>query len=309
MKAARFSTFGGPEVLEIVDLPDPHPGPGQVRIAVRAAGVNASDWKKRKGLMDQELPQTMGYEAAGVVDELGEGAPDVAVGDRVFGFCTDSAAQAELAVLSFYVPIPASIDFAVAASLPAAVETAARALDQLGVTDGSTVLINGASGNVGGAAVQLAVARGARVVGTASPANHDYVRSLGAEPVAYGEGMVDQVRALASEGVDLALDVAGSGILPELIELAGGPECVVTLADFRGAQEHRVTFSRGDAGRALYVLTQIGELVESGRFTLPEVQTFPLADVAEAHRVSENGHGHAKLVLTVDENTRDSQPR
>ena len=98
LKAVRFSQFGGPEVLEIVDLPDPHPGPGQVRIAVRAAGVNPSDWKKRKGLMDSGLPQTMGYEAAGVVDELGEGVVDVAVGDRVFGFSAEGAAQAELAV-------------------------------------------------------------------------------------------------------------------------------------------------------------------------------------------------------------------
>ena len=149
MKAAQFSRFGGPEVLEIVDLPDPHPDPGQVRIAVRAAGVNASDWKKRQGLMDQELPQTMGHEAAGIVDELGEGVTDVAVGDRVFGFDADGAAQAELAVLSFYAPIPPSLDFTAAAALPAAVETAARALDQLGVGNRSTVLINGASGSVG----------------------------------------------------------------------------------------------------------------------------------------------------------------
>src|SRR5215831_19243467 len=132
MKAARFSHFGGPEVLEIVDLPDPHPGPGQVRIAVRAAGVNPSDWKKRKGLMDTELPQTLGHEAAGVVDELGEGVADVAVGDRVFGFSTDRAAQAELAVLSYYAPIPPSLDFPGAAALPAAIETATRALGQLG---------------------------------------------------------------------------------------------------------------------------------------------------------------------------------
>src|ERR1017187_1414122 len=109
MKAVRFSQFGGPEVLEIVDLPDPHPGPGQVRIAVRAAGVNPSDWKKRKGLMDGELPQTMGHEAAGVVDELGEGVADVAVGDRVFGFSAEGAAQAELAVLSYYAPIPPAL--------------------------------------------------------------------------------------------------------------------------------------------------------------------------------------------------------
>jgi hypothetical protein len=111
LKAVRFSQFGGPEVLEIVDLPDPHPGPGQVRITVRAAGVNPSDWKKRKGLMGGELPQTMGHEAAGVVDELGGGVADVAVGDRVFGFSAEGAAQAELAVLSYYAPVPPSLDF------------------------------------------------------------------------------------------------------------------------------------------------------------------------------------------------------
>jgi NADPH:quinone reductase-like Zn-dependent oxidoreductase len=299
MKAARFSQFGGPEVLEIVDLPDPHPGPGQVRIAVRAAGINPSDWKKRRGLMDPELPQTMGYEAAGIVDELGEGVTDVTVGDRVFGLSAEGSAQAELAVLSYYAPIPPSLDFAGAAALPSAIETAARSLDQLGVDSGSTLLINGASGSIGSAAVQLAVARGARVIGTAGPANHDYLRSLGAEPVAYGEGLTERVRALAPDGVDTALDAAGSGILPELIELAGGPEHVVTIADFAGAQKYGVTFSRGDTGRAIYVLNEIGKLIESGRFALPVAQTFPLADVAEAHRVREDGHVRGKLVLLV----------
>jgi len=239
VKAARFSRFGGLEVLEIVDLPDPHPGPGQVRIAVRAAGVNASDWKKREGLMDQELPQTMGYEAAGIVDELG-------------------------------------------------------------VKSGSTVLINGASGAVGSAAVQLAVARGARVIGTGSPATHGFLRSLGAEPITYGHGMAERARALAPGGVDLALDVAGSGVLPELIELAGDPEHVITIADFAGAQQYGVRFSRGDSGRAIYALAQIRDLIESGQFTLPVRQTFRLADVAEAHRVGEAGHVRGKLVLLVD---------
>jgi NADPH:quinone reductase-like Zn-dependent oxidoreductase len=299
MKAARFSHFGGPEVLEIVDLPDPHPGPGQVRIAVRAAGVNPSDWKKRSGLMDRELPQTMGYEAAGIVDELGEGVADVAAGDRVFGFSADGAAQAELAVLSYYAPVPPSLGFADVAALPAAIETATRALDQLGVASGSTLLINGASGSVGSAAVQLAVARGARVIGTASPANHEYLRSLGAEPLAYGEGLAGRVRALVPDGVDLALDVAGSGVLPELIELACGPEHVVTIADFEGAQEHGVRFSRGEDGRAIHALAGIGELIESGRFSVPVAQTFPLAKVAEAHRVGEDGHVRGKLVLLV----------
>ena len=250
--------------------------------------------------MDQDLPQTMGYEAAGVVDELGEGVADVAVGDRVFGFSAEGAAQAELAVLSYYAPIPPSLHFAGAAALPAAIETATRALDQLGVGSGSTLLINGASGSVGSAAVQLAVVRGARVIGTASPANHEYLRSLGAEPVAYGEGLAERVRALAPDGVDLALDVAGSGVLPELIELVGGADHIITVADFVGAQEHGVRFSRGDAGRAVHALAEIGELIESGRFSLPVAQTFPLADIAEAHRVSEDGHVRGKLVLLFD---------
>ncbi|MFB7416531.1 NADP-dependent oxidoreductase [Streptomyces sp. NPDC056121] len=299
MKAVRFSRFGGPEVLELVDLPDPHPGPGEVRIAVRAAGVNASDWKKRKGLMDEELPQTLGYEAAGVVDELGEGVADVAVGDRVFGFSTEGAAQAELAVLSCYALIPPSLDFPGAAALPAAGETAMRAIGQLGVVSGGTLLINGASGSVGSAAVQFAVVRGARVIGTASPANHEYLRSLGAEPVAYGDGLAERVRAIAPDGVDLALDVAGSGVLPELIGLAGGPDHVVTLADFAGAQEYGVRFSRGDSGRAVHVLGEMGELIESGRLSLPVAQTFPLTEIAKAHRVSEDGHVRGKLVLVI----------
>ncbi len=233
------------------------------------------------------------------MDELGEGVADATVGDRVFGFSADGAAQAELAVLSCYAPVPSSLGFAGAAALPAAVETAARALDQLGAGSGSTLLVNGASGSVGSAAVQLAVARGARVIGTASPASHSYLRSLGAQAVAYGDGLAGRVRALAPDGVDAALDVAGSGVLPELIELAGGPEHVVTIADFGGAREHGVRFSSGDAGRALYALAEIGELIEAGRFSLPVVRTFPLAEVAEAHRVGEGGRARGKLVLLL----------
>ncbi len=300
MKAVRFTRFGGPEVLEIVDLPDPHPGPGEVRIAVRAAGINASDWKNRRGLMDEDLPQTLGHEAAGVVDELGDGVTDVAVGDRVFGASGEPTAQSELTVLSHYAPIPSALDFPSAAALPAAVETATRALDQLGVTSGSTVLINGASGSVGGAAVQLAAIRGARVIGTASPANHDYLRALGAAPVAYGEGMTERVRAVAPDGVDLALDIAGSGVLPDLIELTGSPDRVLTVADFSGAQQYRVRFSRGDTGRALHALAEIGDLIDSGRFALPVIRTFPLTEVAEAHRVGESGEIRGKLILVIE---------
>jgi NADPH:quinone reductase-like Zn-dependent oxidoreductase len=268
---------------------------------VHAAGVNPSDWKARKGELGGELPQTTGRDVAGVVDEIGEGVMDVAVGDRVFGFSGGraGAGAAELALLSDYAPIPPSLGFAEAAALPVVLETATRALAALGAGAGKTLLINGASGGIGSVAVQLAVARGARVIGIASPGNHDYLRSLGAEPVGYGADLAGRVRAVVPGGVDLALDVAGSGVLPELIELAGGPEHVVTVADFAGARQYRVRFSRGEDGRALHAIADIGELIESGRFALPAVQTFPLGEIAAAHRVSEDGHVRGKLVLLV----------
>ncbi|MHB8691441.1 MAG: NADP-dependent oxidoreductase, partial [Solirubrobacteraceae bacterium] len=270
MKAIQFSQFGGPEVLEIVELPDPHPGPAQIRIAVRAAAVNPIDWKVRSGAMGGELPQTTGREVAGVVDELGEGVGDVAVGDRVFGFAHGGAGAAERSLVSDYAPIPPSLDFAHAASLPVAVETATRTLDALGVDAGKTVLINGAAGAVGSAAVQIAKARGARVIGTASPANHEFLRSLGAEPTAYGEGLVERVRELAPDGIDGALDAAGGGALPALVELARGSEHVVTIADFMGAQQTGAKFSGGmGEGRALRALREIGDLIEAGKFSLP----------------------------------------
>ncbi|MFP3463977.1 NADP-dependent oxidoreductase [Leifsonia sp. SIMBA_070] len=299
MKAARFSRFGGPEVLEIAELPEPHAGPGELRIRVRAAGVNASDWKKRSGELDQELPQTLGYEAAGVVDEVGDGVTGVRTGDRVAGVGGGGAAQAELAVLSIWAPIPESVGFVEAAAMPSTVETAARALDQLGVARGSTVLISGASGSIGSAAVQLAVHRGARVIGTGSPGSHDYLRRLGAEPVAYGEGMADRVRTIVPAGVDRALDVAGSGVLPELIDVPGGAENVITIADFPGAQQHGVRFSRGDSGRADYAIGVAMRLMGDGMFRIPVGRTFPLEDIAEAHRAGESGEVRGKLVLTV----------
>ncbi|MGW1507364.1 NADP-dependent oxidoreductase [Streptomyces mirabilis] len=303
MKAVQFSEYGGPEVLNLVDLPDPHPGPGQVRIKVHAVGISGTDWKLRAGELSfgATLPQTTGTDVAGVVDEIGEGVTDVAVGDRVFGICDNAAGAAELALLTFQAPIPASLGFIDAAGLPVALETATRALDQLGVTDGMSLFINGATGGIGSTAVQLAVARGARVIGAASAANQNYLRLLGAEPVTYGDGMTDRVRTLAPHGVDAALDVAGNGVLAELIDLAPGAGNVITLADFQGAKDHGVHFSNGfQDGNAFYALHTIGELIETGRFWLPVDKTFPLADIAGAHRISEHGRVRGRLVLLVN---------
>ena len=300
MKAVQYARFGGPEVLEVVDLPDPHPDPGQIRVAVRAAAVNPIDWKVRSGMMGGELPQRTGREVAGVVDELGEGVSDVSPGDRVFGFAAGGGGAAELAVLVDYAPVPPSLDFAGAAGLAVAVETAVRTLDLLGVGAGTTLLVNGAAGAVGSAAVQLARARGARVIGTASEGNHDYLRSLGAEPTTYGEGLAKRVRAIVPDGVDAALDAAGGGALPDLVELAGGPRHVVTVADYAGAEQTGARFSGGmGTQRAVHALREIGALIESGQFSLPVAKTFPLEQIGEAHRLSETGHVRGKLVVLV----------
>lgn len=301
MKSAQFSTFGGPEVLEIVDLPDPQPAPGQIRIVVHAAGVSATDPKIRSGALNfgRPLPQTTGTDVAGVVDNIGEGVTDVVIGDRVFGI-SDTGAAAELALMTFYAIIPASLGFIDAAALPVALETATRALDQLRVTTGSTLFINGASGGIGSTAVQLAVARGARVIGAASAANQNYLTLLGAEPIIYGDGMTERVLAFAPDGVDAALDVTGNGVLAKLIHLAGGPHNVITLADFAGAKEYGVHFSNGFAdGPAFHALNEVGALIEAGQFWLPVDKTFPLSEIAQAHRISETGRVRGRLVLTI----------
>jgi NADPH:quinone reductase-like Zn-dependent oxidoreductase len=302
VKAVQYSEFGGPEVLRIVDLPDPHPAPGQIRVSVRAVGINPIDWKQRRGgPTGGELPQTTGRDVAGVVDELGEGVTDVATGDRVFGFAVGPTAAAELALMADYAPIPPSLDFAHAAALPVAIETATRCLELLDVGDGDTLLVNGAAGAVGSAAVQLARVRGARVIGTASPNNHDYLRSLGAEATTYGEGLVERVKAIAPDGIDAALDAAGGGALPALVELAGGPDRVVTIADYAGAEETGATMTGGPASkRAVHALKDIAPLIETRRFELPVAQTFPLDQIGEAHRISEGGHVRGKLVVLVD---------
>ena len=257
MKAVTFSEYGGPEVLGVTDVDEPHAGPGQIRIATRAAGVNPIDWKARSGAMREMMPLSFpvvdGREAAGVVDEVGDGVTGVAVGDEVFGFAVGGAA-AEHTVLDDFARKPASLSFEEAAALPVAVETSVRVFGVLGgVGEGQTLVINGAAGGVGVAAVQLARERGARVIGTASERNHGLLRELGAEPTAYGDGMVDRVRALAPDGVDLAFDTAGKGGVPDLIELTGDPARVATIADFSAAALG-VKVTGGSEGRSVEAL-------------------------------------------------------
>jgi NADPH:quinone reductase-like Zn-dependent oxidoreductase len=235
MKAVVFDTFGEPEVLHLAEVPLPVPGPGQVRIRVEASGVNPVDSAIRSGAMEAifptDLPAIPGVDVAGVVDAVGGGVTDVAVGERVVGWADPPAGSyAEYALASQVARVPAGLSFADAATLPTAGEAAKRGLDLLGVRAGDTVLIHGAGGSVGTVAVQLAIARGATVIGTASEANQEYVRSLGAIPVLHGAGLVDQVRAL-SRPVDAVFDVAGRGALPDSIVLRGGTDRILTISD------------------------------------------------------------------------------
>jgi NADPH:quinone reductase-like Zn-dependent oxidoreductase len=298
VRAVQFAEYGGPEVLGVADVAEPHAGPGQIRIAVRAASVNAIDWKKRSGMLAEympvELPHIGGYDAAGVVDEVGDGVEGVAEGDEVFGFTVGGeGALAEYALLDRWARKPAELAWEEAAGYPVAVETAARVLDLLGVAAGKTVIVNGAAGGVGTAAVQLARERGARVIGTAREANHDFLRSLGAEPTTYGPGLAERVRALG--GADLAFDAVGFGALPDLIEITGSPDKVVTIADYT-AEEHGVRVS-GGGGAGDYALAEAADLATADRFSLPVERTFTFAEAAEAHRLSAAGHVRGKLAI------------
>ena len=299
MKALQYAEYGEPSVLRVVDVNEPHAGPGQIRVAVKAVGINPVDWKLRKGVYKAGLPAITGSDIAGVVDEIGDGVTDVTVGDEVFGVAVSGGA-AEYAVVENYAVKPAGMPFEEAAGLPVPVETAARALQVLGLSSGQTWLINGAAGGVGSAAVQLARVRGATVIGTASAGNHDYLRSLGAVPTTYGGGLPARVKELAPQGVDAALDTSGRGALLDLIEITGSPDRVVTIADPQAGQ-YGVPYTSGRSGesRAWHALAEAAELWERGQFSMPVAQTFPLADGPQAHRLSEEGHVRGKLVLLV----------
>ena len=300
MKAVQFSVYGGPQVVRLVEVEAPHAGPGQVRIAVRAVGVNPSDWKRRDGqyrdFEDVTFPAGFGVEASGVVDEIGPGVASVSLGDPVFGFGENTMAQ--YALLSHWAHKPDDLSFEVAGGLPVIVDTATRALDEVGVRSGQTLLVSGAAGGIGSAVLQFARLRGIAVIGTASAPKHDYLRGLGAMPTTYGPGLAARVRELAPRGVDAALDLAGSGVIPELIEIVGDPSHVLSVADF-SAEQHGAKFSHGPPKDPEKILADVARLCSEGLFGLHIDQVFPLEQVAEAQEVSAQGRVTGKLVISL----------
>lgn len=303
--------FGGPEVLSVVEEDVGAPGPGEVRIAVRSAGVNPVDWKRYGGAMgtDAGLPMRLGFEAAGVVAEVGGGgavgpAGPVAVGDEVIAYRIDGAYAEELVVpATAVVPKPVGMSWEAAGGLMLAGATAVHALTATAVAAGETVLVHGAAGGVGSMAVQVAVARGARVIGTASEGHHARLRELGAEPTSYGDGLADRVRALAPEGVDAAIDCVGTDEAVDVsLELVADRDRIASIAAFpRGAKEGIRMLGGGpgaDTGTEVREAArpQLTALVEQGRLTV-DARPFGLDDVADAHREGQAGHVAGKLVL------------
>jgi NADPH:quinone reductase-like Zn-dependent oxidoreductase len=306
MFAVQFDRFGPPGVLAVGIRAEPHAGPGEVRVRATAAGVSPVDLALRAGLSPSRnqlvLPHVPGVDAAGVIDEVGAGVDGFAVGDEVFG-SVDVArlggASAQFAVLAFWGAKPASMPWVAAGAAGTSIETATRALDVLGAGAGTTVLIDGAAGGVGSVAVQLAVARGARVIGTARPGSHGFLASLGAIPVTYGDGLAERVRDLAP--VDLALDVAGAGSLGALVAITGDPAAVITLADFSGpARGVRLSLGQyGGEPDGRHGLAVAAALSAQGRFRVPVREVFPAARAAAAHAAAALAPRQGKIVLDL----------
>ena len=307
MKAMAITSYGGPEVLEPTDLPDPKVGPDYVLVQVRAAGVNPVDGKIRAGYLDGAFPCAFplvpGWDVAGVVVGTGPAVTEWAEGDEVIGYCRKdhiqhgTYAEQVAAHVRHLARKPASASWEQAAGLPLAGLTAHQALDAVGVRDGDTVLVHAAAGGVGSMAVQLAVARGARVIGTAGEGNHDYLRSLGAEPVTYGEGLADRVRSLAPDGVDAAVDFVGGESLevsPLVVKAPNRIASVVDAATVKGVGG-RYVFVRPDP----VMLGELADLVDAGRLRVEVSRTFPLEQAGEAQREVEQGHTRGKVVLTI----------
>jgi len=301
MKAMQFDRFGGPEVLHAAETPEPHAGRGQVRVRVRAIGVNQFDAKVRSGAMEAvfrtPLPALLGLELAGVVDEVGAGVSEIAAGDEILGLA-NGGAYAELVITSLVAKKPKGLSWEQAAALAVAGETATRVLDALLVQRGETLLVHGGAGVVGGVAVQLARLRGARVIATGSAANQALVASLGATPVVYGAGLVARVRALGMP-VDAVFDAAGKGALPDSIELRGGKTRIVTIAD-PAAHQLGIQFSAGTPEMGnVAALRTIAELTASGKVKVAVAQVLPLLEAARAHALLDKSHAPGKIVLKV----------
>jgi len=304
-RAVIYEAFGGPEVLELQEVPEPHASPGELRVRVTAAGLNPMDWgiasrpdaAARFGIT---VPSGFGSDFAGVVDELGEGTAGFAIGDRVFGGALGRAVADYVVVKSPTNPLwrtPDGISDEVASALPVAGTTASAALAVIGLRSGDTVLIGGAAGGVGVFAVQLAKRAGASVIGTASESTFDFVRELGAEPVAYGPGLVDRVRAIAPNGVTAACDLFGTETAEAALALGVSPKRISTVAAMPASLDGvRATGAIDAPPDAMH---QITDAILAGQLSVPIAATFSVGEIRDAVTLLAGRHVHGKVVITL----------
>ncbi|SDY90050.1 NADPH2:quinone reductase [Saccharopolyspora shandongensis] len=298
MRAYGFSEVGGPEKQTFLDVAVPEPGPGELLVQVRAAGVNPGDWRLREGSYGVAGPAVLGREVAGTVTALGPGVEGFSVGDEVFGGCPGMVggwAEQALVTASFAAHRPDEVSPEEAAVLPVAAGTAHDALENLGLDAGETLLVNGAGGGVGIPVVQLARARGINVVGVASPAKHELVAGFGAVPVAYGDGVLDRVRAAAPGGVDAVFDLVGGEALRTVAGLVADRSKLRSVADKPLARE--LGGGEVERDRSTAVLTELARLVATKALDPHVTQVRPLDEAGEALAQVENGHAVGKIVL------------
>jgi len=303
-QAYVYTQHGGPETEAFAELPKPVPGPGELLVAVRAAGVNPVDWKRRSGLGPlggaAPLPTVFGGEVAGVVEQLGEGVDGFAVGDPVFGSpSTGGYAQYTLLPVATAAHKPAGVSFTDAATLPIAAATAWDGVAQLDLPTGATLLVTGVGGGVGTAAAQIAVHLGLRVVGIASTGKKSFVESLGAVHVESGPGFAERVRAAAPDGVDGVYDLVGGAVLEEAAELLTDRSKLISGAD--RAVVARLGGAPVERARTSAVLDAVAQLVSDGVLDPKVSQTFPLDQADQALRAVEQGHAQGKVVIEVSD--------
>jgi NADPH:quinone reductase-like Zn-dependent oxidoreductase len=300
----RFDDYGDIDVLNVVEVERPTPGPGEVLVRVKAAGINPGEASIRKGLMHERWPATFpsgeGSDLAGVVEEVGPGVDSVSVGDEVIGWTDNRASHAELVVVAaeHLVPKPAGVSWEAAGALFVAGTTAYAAVRAVGASAGDTVVVSGAAGGVGSLAVQLAQRAGAAVIGLAGSGNHDWLRDRGVIPVTYGEGVVGRIQEAAGDGVDAFIDTFGGGYVRMAVEELGvAPERVDTIIDWAAAQEYGVKMEGTAAAATPAVLAELAGLIDRGELEVPIAATFGLDQVRDAYRELERRHTRGKIVL------------
>jgi NADPH2:quinone reductase len=309
-KTVVATAFGGPEVLSIIDSAVAAVEPGEVQVEVRAAATNPADYKMYNGTWGEDpskLPMRLGFEAAGIVTAVGDGASGPAgpvhAGDEVIVYQINGAYAGEVvAPGSAILPKPATLSFEEASGLLLTGVTAAHTLQATGVGSGDTVVIHGASGGVGSIAIQLAVEAGARVIGTAREDRHDYLRELGAEPVMYGDGLEDRIRALAPDGVDAAIDAVGTDeAVDTSVALVSDRSRIASIAAFQRGPELGIQVLSGGNETEARIRTaarlDLVRLAESGRLHVKVDSSYPLAEVADAHRKLASGEANGKVIL------------